>query len=756
MSSGENGQNALLGQSESIDIVATALRFYRSLLRRKWVVFAALTVTLSLAAFYYLTATRLYESKAELIFLNAGGNVLHDDQSDHKELTSQMPNYERIMQSDRVLKATLKSLPEDHLADFLDADPDQWLEQFRRRLSLSTLRNTNSMNVSFRSVNPETAFVVVDALLTAYLSEMNSLHHVQMQEFIRILQEGRIKSENQIHVLEAELESLKNNSQVLFSSAEQPTNVLADRVRELNTAYVTAQKQAYDSHSLLVAISQAHQRGEDLQAFVQAFDQGLGTDILGTHLGVNGQDSYALARIQQDLIDHQSELSKLLQTHGPNHPTVVELQQRITNARNYLTEHRREVSEGLTRMTSQELGPRLVEIARRRYEVHAEHEQQAFDAFQRAQQDALKIESQLNRIAVLNSELGRARENYAKVMEGIDARNLSKESGVQVSPISPPKIDRRPVTPKLSSTAAMGVFAGLLFGCCAVYLLDFVDDRFHSPDDLRHTIGSPILAMIRKLPALGAHGLESLYPFAKPNSVESEAFRTLRTAIDFHPEQLKRITISSTEPSDGKTTVLASLGVAFAQSGKRTLLIDGDMRRPGLTRLFNHTTAPGLSNILKDDRPAWDVAEKYVINSGMKGLDVIPAGPRPINPVELLTGDRLAELIAWAEENYDQLLIDAPPSLAVADVQVIGRVVDAAILTVRPDKNRRKMVIRAAEALTALGCNLIGIVVNHVEPKSGGDYSYGYGYGYGYGEGYGHDESEEKAPTIPITKKRAA
>lgn len=761
MSSGDT-QESLLTRGESIDLLATVLRFYRSLLRRKLVVMGALTVTMSLAAVYYVTATRLYESKAELIFLNAGGHVMDDEQSDHKDLISRMPDYERVMQSDRVIKATLRSLPEDHLDDFLDADPDQWLEQFRRRMSQSTLRNTNAMTVSFRSVDPETAFVVVEALITAYLTEMNSLHHVQMQEFVRILQQDKVQKELEIQSLENQLESLKNESQVLFSSEDKPTNVLADRVSELNTAYVEAQKQAYAAKASLFAITEAANRGDDLQSFLQEFDPALAANMLGEHLGVGGSDAYALSRMQTDLLDAQAELTKLLQTHGPSHPLVVERQQRISQLQQFLAEHRRMTSDGLTQISAKELGPRLVQMARRRYEVHAQREIEAKGAFQLAHQEALQIESQINRMAVVQGELERARTNYAKLMEGIDARELSKESGVQVSPISPPKIDRRPVTPKLSSTVLMGLIAGLLFGGMAVYILDFVDDRFHSPDDLRQTIGSPILAMIRKLPHLSGHGLETLYPYAKPNSVESEAFRTLRTAIEFNPEELRRITISSTEPSDGKTTVMASLGVAFAQAGKRTLMIDGDMRRPGLTRLFNLSSSPGLSNILKDDRPAWDVAKDYVVPTGLAGLDVIPAGPRPINPVELLTGERLPELIAWAEGNYDQLLIDAPPSLAVADVQVIGRQVDAALLTVRPDKNRRKMVIRAAEALTSLGCNLLGIVVNHVEPKHGGDYAYGYGYGYGYGEGYGHDDDQHQhqpagaKPTLPLPTKRAA
>jgi capsular exopolysaccharide synthesis family protein len=285
---------------------------------------------------------------------------------------------------------------------------------------------------------------------------------------------------------------------------------------------------------------------------------------------------------------------------------------------------------------------------------------------------------------------------------------------------------------------------GLGSGLIAVYITDLIDDRFRSPDDLRTQLGAPILAMVRKLSPIAPHGLESLYPFAKPTSVESEAFRSLRTAIEFSGTETRCITISSTEPGDGKTTVMASLAVAFAQAGKKTLAIDGDMRRPGLTKLFNLGHRPGLSNVLKSDRSIESAVEEVLFRPGLPNLDIIAAGPRPTNPAELLSTDRLPELIAWAEGRYDQILVDAPPSLAVSDVQIIGRVVDGSLLTVRPDRNRRKMVIRAAESLTALGCPLIGIVVNHLNAKQGGEYGYGYGYGYGY-----HDETPAESSPAP-------
>ncbi|MEZ6052135.1 MAG: polysaccharide biosynthesis tyrosine autokinase [Planctomycetaceae bacterium] len=280
----------------------------------------------------------------------------------------------------------------------------------------------------------------------------------------------------------------------------------------------------------------------------------------------------------------------------------------------------------------------------------------------------------------------------------------------------------------------MSLFLGFVAACATIYVMDLLDDRFHSPDDLRSQLGVPILAMVQRLNPIGDRGIRSLHTYARANSPESEAFRTLRTALEFTGNGSRKLTISSTEPGDGKTTVLANLAVAYAQSGKRTLVIDGDMRRPGLTRLFHRNGQSGLASVLRDKRPILDSVIGAIQQTEMDNLHVLPAGPRPVNPVELLSSDRLSELLAWAETSYDQILIDAPPSLAVTDAAIIGRLVDGAILTVRPDRNRRKLVLRASEALTSLGCNLLGVVINSMQARSDE-----YGYAYGHGE-YGHDD----------------
>ena len=254
-----------------------------------------------------------------------------------------------------------------------------------------------------------------------------------------------------------------------------------------------------------------------------------------------------------------------------------------------------------------------------------------------------------------------------------------------------------PATPKLILVVAASGFLGVFLGISAIYVLDMLDDRFRSPEEIQLQINAPVLAMVRQMEPTGGSGIYALHTLTRPNGVETEAFRTLRTALSFSGASTQRIMVTSSEPGDGKTTVMANLAVAFAQSGKRTLLIDADMRRPGLSTLLELRGPKGLSHILRDDAEITDSISRNITMGMTEGLDVIASGSRPVNPAELLASERFSEVLAWAETIYDQILVDAPPILAVADPAIIGRLADGMVLVMRPDTNRRKMVLRAAE-----------------------------------------------------------
>ncbi len=216
--------------------------------------------------------------------------------------------------------------------------------------------------------------------------------------------------------------------------------------------------------------------------------------------------------------------------------------------------------------------------------------------------------------------------------------------------------------------------------------------------------------------------------------MESEAFRTLRTALALSPHETDQIVISSSEPGDGKTTVLVNLAISSTQAGKKTLLIDADLRRPGLTKMLGMQGASGLSDLLRSEGDIGEMTAQFVSSTEINGLDVLPSGPRRPSPAELLSGPRFGDLLAWADSVYDQVLIDSPPVLAASDAQMIGRLVDGLILVVNPTKNRRRAVVRAAESFTSVGIKIVGVVANRIDSDKNSDYGYGYGYSYGYGD----------------------
>ena len=202
-----------------------------------------------------------------------------------------------------------------------------------------------------------------------------------------------------------------------------------------------------------------------------------------------------------------------------------------------------------------------------------------------------------------------------------------------------------------------------------------------------------------------------------PTSAASESFRTLRTALSLTHPDAHQLVITSAEPGDGKTTVLANLAVCYAQGEKRTLLIDADLRRPGLTNLMNMRGPRGLSEVLRSEEDVAQMAAAHIRPSGVKGLDILPSGPRPTDPAELLGSPRFSQLLAWAETAYDLILVDSPPTLATTDTAIIGRLVDGVILVVQPAKNRRRLVTQVVDRLGLMKIPLLGLVVN----RSGSD-----------------------------------
>jgi capsular exopolysaccharide synthesis family protein len=273
-----------------------------------------------------------------------------------------------------------------------------------------------------------------------------------------------------------------------------------------------------------------------------------------------------------------------------------------------------------------------------------------------------------------------------------------------------------------------GAAVGLLLGVGLAYLADMTDKSFRSPDEIRRRLGLPVVAHVPIMEEEGAPSSpdapqldRSLASVHRPASGEAEAARSLRTSLYFSTKGTVHKVIQVTSPNmgDGKTTIAANLAVAIAQSGKRVVLVDGDMRRPRVHTLFGVSPEVGLSSVVVGEAPL----ARALVDSGIDRLVLLPCGPRPENPAELLTQPPFERVLAELREQFDFVIVDTPPLLAVTDPAVVVSRADGVLLVVRLSKNGRPAAERAREVLYALQANCLGIVVNGVGKGAG---AYGY------------------------------
>ncbi|MGD9633453.1 MAG: polysaccharide biosynthesis tyrosine autokinase [Pirellulales bacterium] len=729
----------------SSDLVFTMFHWLRIARYRKNTIITTLCLATIAGAAYYALAPRYYASTAKLLIIQRSGDNLAMV-SEQQTLDNTMATHQELVTSPVVIQAALEHLLPEHRVDLLNTPPQFWSEEIAKHLSATTTRKTNFIQVTYRSRSPEAAAGVVSAVVQSYLGFVDGTHKGTASEVLAGLTQELRSVERDIEVKQQELQ--QNRQRVGSLTIRKDDGIVhptIQRALQLSEALTKAQEDRLNMERQHEAIQQAIASGGDLQPCLASLEETVGKQMMVSALGLSTEDLQLIRDNQQKLFDAQQELKSLSQFYGPAHPKIAELNERVRSTEAFLASYRTNSGNRMSSFGSQELGP-LIESMLAQSVVQAKRkEEQLAKSFDAARNQAAQESGDVVRLESLEREVMR-KERYKDTLVDrigrIDLRQL--QAPIQATVVREPLPDEIPVSPQLRNVLVLALFGGFGIGALIVYVQDVLDDRFTSPEEMMAQLSVPVLAMVRELQQLGGAGLSSLHTHVQPRAVEAEAFRTLRTALTLSAGDCNRILISSAEPGDGKTTVSANLAVSFAQAGKRTLVIDADLRKPGMTARFDLRKLPGVAEVLLADEPASEIAARLLRHTELANLDVLPAGARQPNPSELLSDPRFSELLAWAESCYDRVLVDCPPVLAVSDAQIVGRLVDGAILVVRPEKNHRRLVVRACESFAATGSAVLGIVANGLSSAANGRYGYAYGYGDGYG--YGHDqESDESA-----------
>lgn len=324
------------------------------------------------------------------------------------------------------------------------------------------------------------------------------------------------------------------------------------------------------------------------------------------------------------------------------------------------------------------------------------------------------------------------------VKQKISEFNVEKGNGFYiVEDINSPTYGRQ-TEPSMLKIFAITTFLGLVVGTGLGYLVEIADKTFRNPNEIAQQLGMQVIGHVpvlstRKVNAKGSAMDESLIAFHLPKSQQSEAFRAIRTSIFFNSQgkNSQIIQVTSPTPGDGKSTLAANLAVSLAQSGKRVLIVDADLRRPTVHYLFGTDSEIGFAAVLNGDAEIEDA----ISDSEVEGLSIMPAGSRPSNPSELLTSSHLYDLFEVLREKFDFIIMDTPPMLAVTDPTAVAARADGVILALRIKKNVKLSASRAKEVLDSVGAKIMGIVVNGAGMVQG-NYSTTAAYGNGYGSGY--------------------
>lgn len=330
--------------------------------------------------------------------------------------------------------------------------------------------------------------------------------------------------------------------------------------------------------------------------------------------------------------------------------------------------------------------------------------------------------SQDQELQALNGQLGTARSTYATLLSASsnNAANLLSIIQPAVAPVDP-------ASPRPLLNTLLALIVGALIAIGVAFLLDYLDDSLKTSEAVEETLGLPTLGAIVQMRASGPRSeIYHLVALLYPRSPVTEAYRTLRTNVEFASVDapVRTLLVTSSVPGEGKTTTAANLAVTFAQAGRRVLLVDADLRKPGLHRILDLPNQHGLTTLLGTDQVG---LESLIQGTEQDGLAVLTTGPLPANPAELLGSQRMRAILEHLTGLADLVIIDSPPLQAVTDAAILAAMVDGALLVVDGSRTRRGAVQMGREALAKADAHVLGVVLNRLSERVYTDYYHYYG-----------------------------
>ncbi len=692
---------------------------FRIIWHGRWLIFLSVVAALAAAWFYLQRATPLYRSTARILVEKPGVPARTEiPQPVGSTSNNYLQTQAGLITSREIIAAALRdpnvlTLPTLRSIDFSVAE-------VIRTLSASVGKNTDIVSITAESAYPEDAAQIVNAVVRAYIRWHDANRQLSTADLLKDLNSQ----------LEKGREDLLAKSKERMMFAQRYPDVVESTRGGLGSETLDALKQDLATARLNTFELESFYEGlKRFEAEPEAFRQYVNSQRKTG--GLSAEDAER-ARLQSELFATQLELERL---------SLSGSLQQATQAQSRQAQIQKKIAE-----FDKEFVSKQTALAKALAQDAGAREKQLVALYEKESAKVQDVGGRDAEYAFLGLECQMLQSLCDSLLAQINALDLNanlQNLNIHVLERAVPALV--PASPQAVRIFAMAVALGLLAGAGLALLRDWRDQRVRSADEIMTLVGARVLAAVPSMSKLGFAARGQRLRFAA-NSREAEVYRALRTALLLGTPREQAVTILVTSPTrlEGKTTLVSNLGIAMAQAGQKTLILDADLRKPTQHRVFSlNGHKRGLTDVL--DGTA--TLENSIRTTAVPGLDVLTGGRSVANPSELLNSPMFTRTLEQLKGVYDRILVDSSPVGEVTDAQILASYCGLTLLVLRADRSTRLLTQRARDALLTVGARLIGVVVNDV-PRRDRKYSHSSLYGYAYAE-YGPHDSKPAARELP-------